>query len=101
MPQLLTVQDLISETELVEKACSTFELTAKRDHHDRWATTNVGEYKLNPNLIEALKPAGFTFEQGQDSRSDLVYLAGHSHQTNREMFLSDTWVWDKSEKIPT
>jgi hypothetical protein len=98
--QLLTINDLISETELVKKACSVFNFTAKLNHHNRWMTANIAEYKLDTDLINALRPAGFTFEQGKDQSSDMVYLAGHSYQTNIGTFYSDSWAWNKSEKNP-
>lgn len=99
--QPLVASSLISETEVVKKACSAFNLTAKRNHHGRWETADIGEYPLDSNLIKVLGEVGFTFEPGKEPpRLDVVYLAGHSHQTDREVFESDCWAWDRSENNP-
>lgn len=89
---------LISESEVIKKACEINCFTATRYEHRGWRTSDIGEYSLDANLLKSLEKAGFTFEPGRDElRKNCIYLAGHSNQKGSDVFESDCWMWHKED----
>jgi hypothetical protein len=61
----------------------------------------VGTFKLEGELLSALRRYGFGFGPGFDTvRERTVYLYGNSDQRGREIFESDCWSWDITETNP-
>lgn len=91
----------IRRQELIERAAATEGLTVKKNREDgRESETEViGTYKLDKELLEALRKVGFTFEPGRTPPHDtMIYLSGNSNQKGQEIFESDCWAWKRTEE---
>ena len=97
----LTTDIFIQKSELIKKVALSSGLTIKKYHEDRQKseTEVVGTYKLDKKLIEALGKVGFTFELGRKPPHDtMIYLSSNSNQRGQEVFESDCWAWERTEK---
>lgn len=93
----------LKESGLIRKAAAARNLVLpekSREHafHPEYDSEIVGTFKLSKEFLATLKKYGVTFEPGDDElRKDMIYLCGHSHQPNAEIWESDCWAWKQGK----